>query len=152
MWPATQRKGSIVNKQTIEHVRTSWHKVEAIAPAAAALFYKNLFLADPDLRPLFKGDMQRQGDKLMQMIGAAVRALDDLPGLVPVLESLAVRHAGYGVQEPHYRSVGTALLSTLEQGLADHFTPVVRDAWAEVYGAIAEVMVAAARRAPAATH
>lgn len=127
-------------------VRRSWQRVEAIAPAAAALFYDNLFAADPRLEPLFKGNMAHQGERLMRMIGAAVGQLDDLPTLLPVLEALARRHAGYGVQEAHYATVGAALLKTLGQGLGEDFTPAVRDAWAQVYGLIAEVMVAAARQ------
>lgn len=134
-----------MNEQTIALVRESWRRVDAIAPAAAALFYENLFAADPSLRPLFRGDMAQQGDRLMRMIGAAVRGLDDLPALVPTLQDLARRHVGYGVQPAHYETVGAALLKTLGQGLADEFTPPVQQAWAEVYGAIAGLMLAAAR-------
>ncbi len=140
-----------MDQDTILLVRRSWTHVEGIAPAAASLFYDNLFAADPALRPLFKSDLGHQGQRLMQMIGAAVDKLDDLPTLMPVLESLAQRHAGYGVRESHYQTVGAALLKTLGQGLGDAFTPRVRDAWARVYGLIAEVMVTAARRQGAAT-
>lgn len=136
-----------MNPSTIALVRSSWKQVEAIAPAAAALFYRNLFEADPDLRPLFKGDMGRQGEKLMQMLGVAIARLEDLPGLAPVLQSLGERHVGYGVREAHYRTVGAALLETLGQGLGEAFTPAVRQAWSEVYQAMAEVMLAGARRA-----
>jgi hemoglobin-like flavoprotein len=129
---------------TLTLVRRSWQQVEPIAPAAAALFYENLFAADPSLKPLFKGDLQQQGHKLMQMIGSAVGRLDDLPGLMPVLQNLAVRHAGYGVQAAHYDTVGAALLKTLGQGLGDDFTPLVRQAWTEVYGLMARVMTDAA--------
>jgi hemoglobin-like flavoprotein len=87
-----------MNPDTTVLVRTSWQRVESIAPAAAALFYDNLFAADPALAPLFKGDMTHQGDRLMKMIGAAVAQLDDLPALVPTLEALARRHVGYGVR------------------------------------------------------
>jgi hemoglobin-like flavoprotein len=136
-----------MDTDTITHVRTSWHQVEAIAPTAAAMFYDNLFSAQPPLRALFKHDMPQQGDKLMQMIGAAVARLDDLPALVPVLQQLAVRHAGYGVCEEHYEMVGAALLKTLAQGLADGFTPAVRAAWMQVYGLVSATMIAAANDA-----
>lgn len=131
----------------IAHVRTSWKKVEAIAPAAAALFYDNLFAAQPALRPLFKADLQTQGERLMTMIGAAVAGLDDLPALVPVLRQLGARHARYGVRDEHYDVVGAALLKTLSQGLGDEFTPAVREAWTGVYGLVAATMMAAAREA-----
>lgn len=139
-----------MDPHTTTLVRHSWRQVQPIAPSAAALFYENLFAADPSLRPLFKSDLGHQGQRLMQMIGAAVDKLDDLPTLLPVLESLAQRHVGYGVREEHYASVGSALLKTLAQGLGDEFTPPVRDAWAQTYGLIAKVMVAAVQRPPAA--
>jgi methyl-accepting chemotaxis protein len=134
-----------MNTDTITLVRRSWARVVPIAPQAAALFYQNLFAADPALRPLFKSDMTEQGHKLTQMLGAAVSKLDDLEALVPVLQSLAKRHIGYGVQEQHYTTVGAALLKTLEQGLGDDFTPPVREAWAAVYGLVADVMIQASR-------
>jgi methyl-accepting chemotaxis protein len=138
-----------MHPETIAHVRTSWKKVEAIAPAAAALFYQNLFTAQPSLRALFKSDIEVQGERLMWMIGAAVARLDDLPTLVPVLQQLGVRHAGYGVRDEHYDAVGAALLKTLSQGLGEEFTPAVREAWTGVYGVVAATMVAAAREVSA---
>jgi hemoglobin-like flavoprotein len=131
--------------QIITDVQSSWKSVEAIGPQAAALFYQNLFAADPSLRPLFKGDMEEQGKKLIQMIGAAVNKLHDIDTLVPILQNLGKRHGGYGVQDAHYQTVGGALLLTLEQGLGSAFTPAVKHAWTEVYGVMASVMIAASK-------
>jgi hemoglobin-like flavoprotein len=131
-------------------VQHSWSQVLPIAPQAAALFYVNLFKLDPTLQPLFKGDMAAQGQRLMQMIGAAVNQIDRLDVLLPVLQGLGRRHAGYGVQPGHYATVGTALLQTLAQGLGDGFTPEAEAAWTEAYGVIASNMIAAAEPAPAA--
>lgn len=133
-----------MNPNTITLVQESWKKVAAIAPQAAALFYQNLFAADPALKSLFKGDMTDQGKKLMQMIGAAVGKLNDLDTLVPILQSLGSRHDTYGVQEAHYQTVGAALLQTLEQGLGAEFTSEVAAAWSSVYGVMADVMLSAA--------
>ena len=134
-----------MNQQTAELVQHSWVKVAAIAPQAAALFYQNLFTAAPRLQPLFKGNIEDQGRKLMQMLDAAVSQLDDLDTLVPILQGLARRHVDYGVQEEHYAIVGAALLKTLEQGLGEEFTPPVRAAWVEVYGVVSDVMTQAAK-------
>ncbi|MBP8184557.1 MAG: hypothetical protein KAX95_01655 [Pseudomonas sp.] len=134
-----------MQQHTITLVQDSWQKVAAIAPQAAELFYQNLFTADPSLKPLFKGDMPEQGKKLMQMIGAAVGKLHDLPALVPILQGLGKRHAGYGVEDSHYQTVGSALLQTLAQGLGSDFTEEVKQAWTAVYTVMAEVMVAAAK-------
>jgi len=132
-----------MNPNTVILVQESWKKVAPIAPQAAALFYQNLFTADPSLKVLFKGDMVEQGKKLMQMIGAAVSKLDDLETLVPILQSLAVRHVAYGVKDSHYQTVGAALLKTLEQGLGTEFTAEVKEAWTTVYNLMAEVMISA---------
>lgn len=128
-----------------ELVQTTWKKVIPIADTAAELFYGRLFELDPDIRPLFKGDMKQQGQKLTDMITVAVDGLDDLDAIVPAVQALGVRHAGYGVVESHYDTVGTALLWTLEQGLGEAFTSEVRDAWATVYGLLADTMKEAAR-------
>ncbi|HTF97009.1 MAG TPA: globin family protein [Cellvibrio sp.] len=134
-----------MDNTTIQRVQTSWQKVIAIGPQAAALFYQNLFEADPTLKPLFKGDLQAQGKKLIEMITTAVNKLTELNVLVPVLQNLGKRHGGYGVQDSHYDTVGAALLKTLGQGLGNEFTQEVRAAWASVYGVMADVMKAAAK-------
>jgi hemoglobin-like flavoprotein len=134
-----------MDDQIVKDVQSTWEIVEGIAPQAAALFYNNLFEADPSLKPLFKGNMDEQGKKLMQMIGAAVGKLRELDTLVPILQGLGKRHAQYGVQESHYATVGAALLKTLEQGLDQAFTPQVSAAWATVYGVMSKVMITAAK-------
>jgi hemoglobin-like flavoprotein len=99
---------------------------------------------------MFKSDIKEQGKKLMQMITAAVRGLNDLNRLVPVVEDLGRRHVGYGVADRHYDTVGTALLWTLEQGLGSAFTAEVKEAWTAVYTVLATTMKnAAAKVAPA---
>ena len=101
-----------------------------IADTAAELFYGKLFSLDPSLKPLFKGDIKQQGRKLMSMIGTAVSGLTRLEQIVPAVQALGVRHAGYGVQPAHYGTVATALLWTLEQGLgADHAMTVAARAF-----------------------
>ncbi len=133
-----------MNQKQISLVQDSFSKVAPIAEVAAEMFYKRLFELDPKLQSLFRGDMKEQGKKLMTMLAAAVRGLDNVEKLVPVLQGLGVRHAGYGVQPKDYDTVGAAFLWTLEQGLGKAFTADVHDAWAVVYGVIAKTMIAAA--------
>jgi hemoglobin-like flavoprotein len=133
-----------MNDHTILLVKESFDLVEPIAPRAAALFYANLFEADPTLKLLFRGDMVVQGHQLMQMLALAVSMLDSPATLMPALQGLGRRHAGYGVQDQHYDTVGTALLKTLRQGLGVAYTPEVEEAWTEVYGVLAGTMKEAA--------
>jgi len=125
-------------------VRDSFARIVPIAPQAAALFYDRLFVLDPTLKPLFKGDMREQGRKLMAMIGTAVANLGTLDAIVPAVQDLGRRHASYGVQPAYYDTVASALLWTLGQGLGNAFTPPVEAAWTEAYTVLATVMKDAA--------
>jgi nitric oxide dioxygenase len=130
-------------------VRQTFAQIEPIAPLAANLFYGRLFEIDPTARALFAAEpgsaaMGRQGAKLMQTIGVAVAHLDNLDAVLPAVEALARRHVGYGVEPAHYDTVGAALLWTLDQGLAERYTPEVAEAWAALYNLLADTMRRAA--------
>jgi hemoglobin-like flavoprotein len=114
-----------------------------IADTAAEMFYQHLFEVAPEVKPLFKGDMKKQGAMLMGSIKLAVDNINNPAVLLPAIQKLGERHAQYNVQEEHYTTVGKALLWTLEQGLADAFTLDVKKAWAATYTTLACEMIKA---------
>jgi hemoglobin-like flavoprotein len=127
-------------------VQTSFAKVVPIADVAATLFYEDLFLRNPRLRPLFKEDMTDQRQKLMAMLGTAVANLTRWEKIAPSVQALGQRHAAaYGVKPADYATVGQALIATLEKGLGDGFTPQVRDAWLACYAAVSSEMLGGAK-------
>ena len=137
----------MVTSRQRELVQSSFALVAQIGDDAAVLFYDRLFELDPSLRRMFKADMAEQRKKLLQMLTAAVKGLDRLEQLVPVVQDLGRRHACYGVTDGHYATVAEALLWTLKAGLGDVFTPETRDAWVAVYTLLASTMQQAAREA-----
>lgn len=124
----------------IKLVQDTFDKVRPISEEAAKLFYNRLFELDPSLKSLFKGDMKTQGKMLMQMLDYAVTGLDRLDTIIVAIQDLGKRHAGYGVKDEYYETVGEALLWTLEQGVGKDFTPDVKDAWAEAYKLLSDIM------------
>lgn len=136
-----------MNPLQIQLVQSSFRTVAGIAPQAAALFYDRLFELDPNLRPLFRGDLAAQGRKLMTMLGLVVGHLERFESLLDAVRGLGVRHVAYGVRDEHYDTVGAALLWTLQQGLGEAFTAEVKAAWAATYVTLATVMKDAARAA-----
>ena len=126
-------------------VRASHARLTPQADAFGRLFYRKLFTLAPELQPLFIGDIRQQAARLMQMIGAAVGLLDRPAQLVPVLQHLGARHAGYGVQPRDYQVVGLALIDTLAEQLGAEFDADTRAAWAAMYGVVSSTMIAAAR-------
>src|SRR5688572_8721118 len=129
-----------MNSQQIGLVQASFALVAPIADQAADLFYTRLFELDPALRGMFKGDMAEQKRKLITMLTVAVNSLTRPESLLPAVQALGRRHAGYGVENRHYETVGAALLWTLEKGLGEAFTPEVKAAWVAVYTLLATTM------------
>lgn len=129
-----------MTQEQIALVQGSFGDIAPIAPAAAAEFYARLFALDPTLRPLFHGNLEEQGRKLMAMIGLVVKGLDRLDTLVPAIQNLGRRHASYGVQPAHYATVATALLGTLQHGLGAAWTAEVELAWTTAYTILADTM------------
>ena len=134
-----------MTNEQIVLVQASFNAIGDQAEETAALFYGRLFEIDPELRPMFEGDLAEQGRKLMHMISLAVRGLSRLDELAPAVRSLGARHAGYGVRDSHYETVGSALLWTLEKGLGPAFTDETREAWAATYTLLAQAMKDGAR-------
>ena len=131
--PANDRGG--LNAVQVDLVQNSFQRVQPISDAAARLFE-----LDPSLRPMFRGDLEEQGRKLMQTLAFAVASLNRMEEIVPAVENLGRRHASYGVQDAHYATVADALLWTLHRGLGPAFTPEVAEAWTALYGVVSAAM------------
>ncbi len=127
-----------------ELIRNSFRIVSQDSPQAANRFYRILFERSPHLRHMFLNDMEQQGGMLMSKLGLIVAELQNIPGLVPVLEDLALRHVAYGVKPQHYPLVGDALLQMLAEVLAEDFTPATRAAWVKAYDDVSRLMIRSA--------
>ena len=115
--------------------------------ATASAFYAHLFAAHPDLRPMFPTDLRSQSRKLSATLTLAIDGLRDWTRFAPILDALARRHLGYGVEARHYAAVGTALLATLADLGVD---PAGRAAWAKAFEKVSTRMIAAAYDGPGA--
>ncbi len=135
----------------VEIVQSSWTRLlkssDTAAEDVAKQFYDKLFDLEPSLSIMFRGDMKEQGRRLVAMISFAVQGLMRLEAIVPGVQALGRRHAGYGVEDRHYTMVAIALLWTLGQRLGEGFTDDVREAWANAYGVVANTMRDATRLA-----
>lgn len=124
----------------IDLVRTTFGSLAPRAAEVASTFYARLFQRAPSLRPLFRGDLQAQGSKLMQALVLAVGSLEELDAIRPQLAELGRRHDAYGVRAEDYATVAGALMETLEAELRAAFTSEVRAAWGAAYDALAQAM------------
>jgi len=133
--------------EQIHLLRNSFDAIEAQTLVAALVFYRRLFALDPSLRPLFKGSIEEQSRKLIDMLGLALSLLTRPGALEVELRELGARHRTYGVRDEYYDTVGRAMLEMLADVLGAEFTPMVNEAWAKFYGFMAETMKSGAATA-----
>jgi NAD(P)H-flavin reductase/hemoglobin-like flavoprotein len=127
-------------------LKASWGRVAAAGDDVPLYFYSHLFLSHPDVRPMFPLQMTGQRDKLVTALGAVVSNVDELDKVIPLLEQLGRDHRRFAVITEHYTAVGASLLATLKKFLGPAWTPDLADTWAQAYGLVAKVMVAAAEQ------
>ena len=106
----------------------------------AEVFYRRLFELAPQVKSLFRGNMEKQGQMLGHMIEGVVYASSRPENLVLGLQSLGRQHAGYGVSREHYALVRRALLDTIQDVLGDKYAPDVARAWEVTIDSILHLM------------
>jgi NAD(P)H-flavin reductase/hemoglobin-like flavoprotein len=127
-------------------LKGSWANVAAAGDDVPLYFYSHLFLSHPELRTMFPIQMSGQRDKLVAALGAVVSNVDKLDNVVPLLEQLGRDHRRFLVATEHYDAVGASLLATLKHFVGTSWLPELADTWAQAYGLVAKVMVAAAEQ------
>jgi hemoglobin-like flavoprotein len=80
----------------------------------------------------------------MATLTLVVNGLKKPETIIAAVQHLGKRHAGYGVRDEHYATVGQALLDTFTLMLGEDFTPEVEAAWLEAYTLLAGLMQEAA--------
>jgi len=126
----------------VEVLESSFEQIKPHSRDFAATFYNNLFVHYPHVRVLFaETSMEDQYEKLMVSLAYVLENLRHPHLWRDALKNLGARHVEYGVIQAHYPIVGAALLQALEFHLGSRWTPDVKQAWSEAYGAIVDLML-----------
>lgn len=134
----------------VDLLERTFARVKPRAGEFASDFYADLFARSPQAQALFDGvDMAEQRKKLMDSLVLVIENLENPEVLTGALRRLGQRHEQYGVQPEHYALVGGSLLATFEKHLGAEWTPPVRQAWVDAYGAVSGIMLDGARPAVA---
>ncbi len=130
----------------VELLEQSFEKVKPRADEFAASFYDNLFVAHPEVKPLFaETNMVKQRKLLLASLVLVVENLRKPEVLEKAVKNLGAKHVGYGTVPQHYPAVGEAILTTFEQYLQQDWTPEVKQAWVDAFGAISTLMLDGAK-------
>ena len=127
-----------------DHVRSSLERLSCPPIELMERFYDRLFETSPETEGLFRGNMQRQYEKLLDMITLVTHSLDNLDQLVVAVEELGAAHVRFRVEEHHYDAVGAALIDALSRSVTG-WDEVDQDAWATLYGYLSDLMITGGR-------
>ena len=131
-----------IDADRLDLVRATLKRLRGDMPDASVAFYEALFAGAPELRPMFREDLEGQGMRFMTTLGVLVDRFDKPEEMRAEIEGLAKGHAAYGVKPEHFVPMRAALLQTLKDRLGEDFTPDVEAAWGDLYDAVADAMTA----------
>jgi hemoglobin-like flavoprotein len=134
---------------SVELLEQSFESVKSRGEEFTAQFYAALFSDHPTVKPLFDNThMDEQGKKLFASLVLVVDSLHKPEILESAVKGLGTRHVKYGVLPEHYPMVGGSLLKTFESVLGPDWTADVKQAWADAYGAVTQLMLEGADYPP----
>ncbi|WP_050615227.1 NO-inducible flavohemoprotein [Bacillus testis] len=134
----------MLSQQTIDIVKSTAPVLEVKGTEITTAFYRNLFKSHPELLNIFNHANQEKGRQqtaLANTVTAAAYYIDQLEVLLPVVKQIAHKHRSLLVAPEHYPIVGEHLLGAIKEVLGDAATDEIIQAWAEAYGAIADVFI-----------
>lgn len=112
-------------------------------------FYRVMFETHPEVKAFFNEAHQAEGTQARALAGAVLAYaahIDRLDALAGALPRIVHKHAALGVLPEHYPIVGRSLLRAIREVLGEAATDEILAAWAEAYGALAELLIGAEER------
>ncbi len=134
----------MLDQKTIDVIKSTVPVLEEHGTAITTAFYKNMFVAHPELLDIFNHVNQSQGRQqtaLANTVYAAAQHIDNLGAIMPVVNQIAHKHVSLGILPEHYPIVGEYLLKGIKEVLGDAATPEIMDAWEKAYGVIAGAFI-----------
>lgn len=103
---------------------------------------RRLIAQSPELPALFRQATATHGLQVLQSMQALDAARQQPDRLRELCAELMDRYRAHALCEAHFDALGAALLGCLRELLAETFDEATEEAWASLYGEIAETMIA----------
>ena len=125
----------------LKQLQQSYSKLKDETGKSPAYFYDALFRHAPELRQLFREDLEGQGMKFMTTLGVIVARLNDESAVAPQFQALGKTHASLGVLTEHFAPMEEALIDTLRHALGKEMTLELEALWRTAFKEIAVKMI-----------
>ncbi|MHA2276295.1 MAG: globin domain-containing protein [Candidatus Kariarchaeaceae archaeon] len=129
-----------------EHIVNSWKSIMKDPVSFSRTFYDKLFDIDPNMKKLFKDNIEIQQIKLIDSLKYLVKRMWDLQEATIKMKKLGLKHKSYAVKKHHYPKFGEAFVYTLEYYLGDEFSEICRISWSKLYDSVSEIMILGSQR------
>lgn len=136
----------MLSESTLTIVRATVPFLQARGEELTREFYADLFEHNPDLWNIFNPANQRNGSQARSLAAAILgyaANIDHPEHLAAMIDRISNKHVSLQVKPAHYPVVGHHLLKAIRTILGDAADGAVIDAWAEAYGQLADIMIAA---------
>lgn len=134
----------MLSPETIAVIKQTIPVLEAGGEALTRHFYRRLFAGNPEVLAFFNAAHQHSGGQQRALAAAILgyaRHIENPAALAGAVELIAQKHASLGIRPEHYPIVGEHLLGSIREVLGPAATDLVIDAWAQAYGALADVFI-----------
>lgn len=134
----------MLSEQTRAIIKATVPVLEQHGTVITKTFYRNMLGENKELLNYFNRANQAKGAQssaLATTVLAAAKHIDDLSAILPHVEQIGHKHRALQILPEHYPIVGKNLLRAIKEVLGDAATPEIINAWAEAYGAIADVFI-----------
>src|SRR5579871_4339044 len=126
---------------SLERIRNSFDTLAPKIATMTATFYDTLFAGRPEVRALFKVDMDIQRQHLAAALALIVRNMTMLDALQEPLRQLGRDHARVGARPEHYPLVRDAMLHAIQQALEPAWTPDLAADWRQLIEEVSTIML-----------
>jgi len=135
-----------VTEESLARILESFEHLSPRIDALTRSFYAKLFAANPQLRPLFKLDIDVQSQHLAAALALIIRNLRLLDVLEEPLMDLGAGHARVGVRPEHYPLVCQTMIQTLREACGENWSHDLESDWTGVLERISRIMMHGALR------
>lgn len=136
----------MLSPSTIATVKATVPVLQSHGETLTRHFYAIMFRDHPEVRPFFNPAHQASGTQARALAGAVLayaQHIDRLEALAGAVPTIVHKHVALGVQPEHYPIVGKCLLQAIREVLGEAATDEVVQAWAQAYGALAQLLIQA---------
>ena len=136
----------MLSEKTIAIIKATVPALQSHGEAITRHFYQIMFRDYPVVKAYFNQAHQAQGTQaraLANSVLAYAANIDRLEALGDALPIIIQKHVSLDIRPEHYPIVGTCLLQAIREVLGDAASDEIIQAWADAYGQLADLLIAA---------